>query len=126
MRTTLWLAISAFALHGLLATHVLAQGTARAEIVVPTFSIFSAGTTISVPDRGYGSMAGDRLASDTRTEFGPGFERGFASRRSAADAGVRVWVHDFQEMEQSLAGGRGGTATRPVDGFAARLFDYSV
>jgi hypothetical protein len=125
MRRAFWLVGLASAAQWAIATDVLAQGAAQAEIVVPTFSIFTAGTTISVPDRGYASLAGDRRASDTRTEFGPGFERGFASRRSASDAGVRVWIHDFQEMEQALARGRTGDSSRPVDGFAARMFDYA-
>jgi hypothetical protein len=110
---------------GYFADCAVAQGVAQAELVVPSFSIFSAGTTISVPDRGYGGLGGVGSASDTRSELGPGFERGFASRRSASDAGVRVWIHDFQEMERALAGGRGGNSARPPEGFAARMFDYT-
>lgn len=102
-----------------------AQAVAQSEIVVPTISVFNVATTVSVPDRGGMYLGGHRSASNTRTEFGPGFGRGLASRASAADAGVRVWIHDFQELEESLGKGTEYAASPPPTGFAARVQQYA-
>ena len=104
---------------------VSAQGVARGEIVVPTFNVFSVGTTISVPDRGGMVIGGAGDSSTTSTEFGPGFGRGFASRSSAAGASARVWIHDFQELEASLKKSPEGDQSVPLAGFAAGLRRYA-
>jgi hypothetical protein len=126
MRRAFWVCGAVALAYGLSPDRVMAQGAAQAQIVVPTFSNFSMGTTISVPDRGGMYMGGDHRASDFRTEVGPGFGRGLASRRTAADASTRVWIHDFDEMEQSLARGRLGTVERPAPGFASRMHEYAT
>jgi hypothetical protein len=123
---TFWLVALLALVHALVVGRVAAQGVAQSEIVVPTFGVFSVGTTISVPDRGYTSLGGAHHASDVRNEFGPVFGRGFSSRRVASDAGVRVWIHDFEEMEQALARSRVGESSRPVGGFAGRVYDYTT
>lgn len=103
----------------------VALGQAQGEIVVPTFNLFTISTTVSVPDRGGMLMGGSDSASNTRTEYGPGFGRGLASRSSASDAVARVWIHDFQEMEQSLGKGLARDDTPPPTGFAARMHQYA-
>lgn len=102
----------------------LAQGRAQSEIVVPSFSTFSVGTTISLPDRANSYLGGLDRASDRRTEFGPGFGRGLSSTRNASGAGAHVWIHDFDELEQGLASGRGGAEDLPLTGFAGRVQEY--
>jgi hypothetical protein len=102
-----------------------AQAVAQAEIVVPTISTFTVGTTVSVPDRGGAYLGGVRRASDFRTETFPRLGHGFSSSRSASDATVHVWIHDFQEMEEALAKGT-EYASRPAPtGFAARMLQYA-
>ena len=102
-----------------------AQGQAQSEIVLPTFNLFTVNTTVSVPDRGGMLIGGSGSASTTRTEFGPGFGRGLASRSSGSDAVARVWIHDFQEMEESLAKGLAHDDTPPPTGFAGRIHQYA-
>jgi hypothetical protein len=101
------------------------QAVVQGEIVVPTISVFTVGTTVSVPDRGGTYLGGYRSASTTSTETFPRLGRGFASRMSASDATAHVWIHDFQEMEEQL-GKRTEYATRPTPtGFGASVQQYA-
>ncbi len=102
---------------------VAAQGIAQAEIIVPRINMFTINTSVSVPDRGYTSLGGVRNASTIRNEFAPGFGRGYASRISGSDAGVRVWIHDFQELEEELGKGDGANSFAS-SGFSARIRQY--
>lgn len=103
-----------------------AQGQAQAEIVVPTISTFTVGTTVSVPDRGGTYLGGVRRASDFRTETFPRLGRGFASSRSASDASVHVWIHDFQEMEEALGKGTEFASRPAATGFTGRMQEYAA
>ena len=106
------------------AAQAFAQAVPRAEIVVPQVSIFTASTTVSVPDRGYTSLGGFRGASERSSEFGPGWGRGFSGSRLAIDSGVRVWIHDFNELEPKASSG-GSDSGQPPIGFAARIRQYA-
>lgn len=108
-----------------LARSASAQAVIQGEIVVPTISVFNVATTVSVPDRGGISLGGYRSASTTRTESFPRLGRGLSSRMSASDASARVWIHDFQEMEESLGKGTPYATSPPATGFAARVQQYA-
>jgi hypothetical protein len=98
---------------------------AQGELIVPQFSVFSVGTTVSAPDRGRTSLGGVGRAAEFRNEFRPGLGRGVATNRSASGTDVRVWVMDFGEMEQSLAG-RSAERLPPSGDFAGGVRRYAA
>src|SRR5579871_847068 len=78
-----------------------AQGTVQQPVV----ETFSAGTTVSVPDRGTISLGGVSGAGASQSIFGPlptGTNRGTFARGSSA--AVKVQIHDPEEMERVLFG----------------------
>jgi len=101
---------------------------AQAEIVVPQFNFFGVNTTIVAPDRGGASMGGVNRAADVRNEFGffPR-DRGISSSRTASGSNVRVWITDFNEMEEELAR-RSGQASAAASrrGFSGSLRRYAA
>jgi hypothetical protein len=98
---------------------LLAAAAARAQapatsVQLPTFSMFSVGTTVSVPDRGGAVLGGVNRASSERREFGMPFGKGLpfknqsiGSNRSAANISVSAYIHDFEAMEEALLGQTG-------------------
>ncbi len=109
----------------LLTRGAAAQAVVQSEIVVPTISVFNIATTVSVPDRGGIYLGGLHRASTTSTESFPRLGRGLSSRMSASDASAHVWIHDFQEMEESLGKGTQYAASPAATGFAGRMQRYA-
>jgi hypothetical protein len=107
------------ALGQLVASIARAQDVVQGEIVVPVQSVFTVGTTVSVPDRGYTSVGGFRRSSRTRTEVG-GLNRGLARGAAAGDVVAHAWIHDFEELEPK-PGGDAGAGARPASEFAAAM-----
>jgi len=100
-----------------LACGLLAAGTAVAQqrpattVQLPTFSYFSVGTTVSVPDRGSVYMGGIGRASTGRNEFRtpmlpfrPFKNTAIGQERSASQMHVTAYIHDFEAMEEALLG----------------------
>ena len=116
----LTIACFALALGCLWAAPAWAQPQATA-VQLPTFSFFSVGTTVSVPDRGSTLLGGINRASDGRNEFGapilgklpvvgrPFKNVGIGSERSAQNVRVSAYIHDFDELEQAVLAGAGDT-----------------
>jgi len=80
-----------------------------AAVQLPTFSRFSVGTTVSVPDRGAVRLGGVNRSADGRQTYGapgppmrPWRNSALGSRRSASNMSVNVWVHDFEAMDRYL------------------------
>lgn len=80
-------------------------------VQLPTFSFFSVGTTVSVPDRGSVYMGGVKRAATGRNEFGtpllpfrPFRNTAIGSERSASQMRVTAYIHDFEAMEEALLG----------------------
>jgi len=103
-----WLAVAcwAFAPGG-----ALAQPRPATSVQLPTFSFFSVGTTVSVPDRGSVYMGGVKRASTGRNEFGapllpfrPFRNTAIGQERSASQMHVTAYIHDFEAMEEALLG----------------------
>jgi hypothetical protein len=87
-------------------TLVATANSLAAQVVqLPTFSMFSVDTTVSVPDSGGAHLGGTRRGSHAMSTFG-GIprNRGWGVSRQAAGAGVTVQIHDPQEAEAALAG----------------------
>lgn len=96
---------------GLVETLAVAwAGVASAQqataVQLPTLSYFSAGTTVSVPDRGSVFMGGVRRAASGRNEFGvplsPFRNQAFGTERSVSGLRVSAYIHDFQAMDEYL------------------------
>jgi len=96
----------------LLALGVIASTmTATAQTVqLPTFSYFTATTSVMVPDRGSASVAGMSSALDGSISrglgtLGPTFStRGFSAVRGASSVSVTATIHDFEAMDAALLG----------------------
>ena len=91
-----------------LAGAVIAQQPAT-SVQLPTFSFFSASTTVSVPDGGSALLGGVNRASDGRSEFGvpllpfrPFRNSAIGSERSASSMRVTATIHDFEAMDEFL------------------------
>ena len=69
----------------------------------PVFQQFSAGTTVSVPDRGAAFIGGVGQAGSARRSFGP-FRSGTGSGMFAESSSLhaRVWIHDMAAMDREL------------------------
>jgi len=100
----LWLVL----VSGLCASPAFAQRPGSA-VQLPTFSHFSLGTTVSVPDRGAAYMGGiNRSASGRNTfrspllPFRPFKNSAIGSEQSAGSMHVNAWIHDFETMDQYL------------------------
>ncbi len=70
----------------------------------PVVQQFGVNTAVSVPDRGSMVLGGVSSAVDSRTSFGFGPWRGSAigTARSGSSVEARVWIHDFETMDQLL------------------------
>src|SRR5687768_9106514 len=76
-----------------------------AVVQLPTFSFFSAATTVSVPDRGSAYLGGVGRAQSGRSRFGPPFlpaQGALGSSRSVGGLSVSAYIHDLREMDQAL------------------------
>ena len=97
---------------------LLLAGRAQAQqgnaVQLPSFQIFSVGTTVNVPDRGSAFLGGIMRSSSGRTESGvpglggiPMLGRGFRNvgigrNQSAAGMSVSVYIIDHGEMDRAL------------------------
>jgi len=106
-------------------------------VQLPTFSMFTTSTTVSVPDRGSVYLGGIKRAATGRNEFGtpilgklpylglPFKSVGIGQERSASQMHVSAWIHDFDAMDEYLlaqpAAGRSLSSTwrRPRSAIAA-------
>ncbi len=91
-----------------------AAGSALAQrpgttVQLPTFSSFSVGTTVSVPDRGSVYLGGIKRASTGRNEFRvpllpfrPFRNTGIGRELSASSVHVTATIHDFEAMDEFL------------------------
>jgi len=73
-------------------------------VQLPSFSIFSVNTTVSVPDRGgmyLGGVRGGREGS-TKRGFGPLANRGIGSDRAASGVTVQAAIHDLDELDKAV------------------------
>ena len=108
---------------GLGATSARGQAT---TVQLPTYSFFSTGTTVSVPDRGSVFMGGVKRAASGRNEFGtpllPFRNRAFGTERSSVGTRVSVYIHDFEAMDEYLLSRPTSSAglQRPVAGLQRR------
>ena len=98
---SIWLALAVI---GLWASSALSQQPTTVQL--PTYSFFNANTTVTVPDRGSVYLGGVNRAATGRNEFGapllPFRNRSIGMERSASNAWVSVWVHDFEAMDEYL------------------------
>jgi hypothetical protein len=102
MRTIYLLAAAGVVLsgEGLLAQQQLPATTVQ----LPSFSIFSVNTTVSVPDRGGAYLGGVNRARDGSTTrgFGPLANRGIGGDRLASGASVHATIIDHDEIDRAV------------------------
>jgi hypothetical protein len=105
---------------------VLAAEAAPAQqpgsaVQLPTYSSFSVGTTVVVPDRGSALLGGIGRASSSRSEAGVPLlplrlfrNSAISAERSASGASITVTIHDFAAMDEFLLGQAGAQQPLPV------------
>jgi hypothetical protein len=73
-------------------------------VQLPSYSYFSASSTISVPDRGGVILGGVNRARDSSTTrgFGPLAGRGRASDRGASTVSVHATIIDLAELDEAV------------------------
>ena len=73
-------------------------------VQLPSFSVFSVNTTVSVPDRGGMYLGGVSHARDGSTTrgFGPLANRGVGSDRAASGVSVHATIHDLDELDKAV------------------------
>jgi hypothetical protein len=73
-------------------------------VQLPSFSVFSVNTTVSVPDRGGMYLGGVSRARDESTTrgFGPLANRGIGSDRAASGVTVHATIHDLDELDKAV------------------------
>ncbi len=101
-------------------------------VQLPTFSQFSVGTTVSVPDRGSAFMGGINRSASGRNSFRspllpfrPFKNTAIGSEQSAMGVHVSAWIHDFEAMDEYLLSqpprtAEGGMGRRNVAGIDSR------
>ncbi|MBI5758315.1 MAG: hypothetical protein HZA46_07345 [Planctomycetales bacterium] len=98
----------------------LAQSAeSQVSVQLPRQSVFSVGTTVSVPDRGGVFLGGVSRVASSRSSNGIGPLRSGSSvgfERSFSGASAHVFIHDLDEMDRMLLNApvdRGLAATEP-------------
>lgn len=85
---------------------VAAQAPPATTVQLPTFSLFTVNTTVSVPDGGGVFLGGVNRAASGRIERGvPGVpfrSRGIGSVRSASGMHVTATIIDHKEMDEAI------------------------
>ena len=73
-------------------------------VQLPSFSVFSVNTTVSVPDGGGAYLGGIKRVRDSSTTrgFGPLANRGIGSDRAASGVSVHATIHDLDELDQAV------------------------
>lgn len=79
------------------------DASAQATVQQPVVEQFSAGTVVSVPDRGRMFLGGVGSAGAMRRDYGP-IPWGTASGRftSGSSIDVGVYIHDFESIDAAL------------------------
>ena len=72
----------------------------------PAVGVFSVDTVVSVPDRGAAFLGGVRSAGGSWSSagFGPFRSSAFGGFSSGSSADARVFIHDFEAMDEELLG----------------------
>ena len=103
-------------------------------VQLPTFSMYTTGTTVAVPDRGSVYLGGIKRAATGRNEFGvpllpfrPFRNNAFGQERSASGMYISATIHDFAAMDEYLLSqpvstrwlGQSGAVPRAIAGGAS-------
>jgi hypothetical protein len=91
-------------------------------VQLPSFGMFSAATSVSVPDQGSALLGGLGSASGGQVQAGlPGLRNSaLGSSRGAGNAQLRATVHDFQKADAALLGAGAGMSFARREDPAAR------
>lgn len=114
-----------FSTASLLVLWLAPSAESQVSVQLPRQSVFSVGTTVSVPDRGGVFLGGVSRAASSRSSYGIGPLRSGSSvgfERSHSGASAHVYIHDLDEMDRMLLNtpiDRGVAETeRPLNGLA--------
>ena len=125
-----------FSLLVLLLSAILSNRAAGQIVQLPTFQVFSIGTTVVIPDRGSMYLGGvNRASFGSSTRGVPGFgkipgvgrlftNRGIGSEVSSAGVHASATIMDLEELDKSVlaeaaarrgvGSGYGGASTNPA------------
>jgi len=108
MRKNLLIAVLTLSITVTFGQSVQAQNGNASAVQLPTFSYFTAPTTVSVPDRGGTYMGGVKRSASGRIESGapllPFKNRAIGNESSASSISVHAYIHDFEAMDEAILG----------------------
>lgn len=107
-------------------SHIAAVQAQQVSVQQPVVSTNSAGTTVSVPDRGSALLGGVSSSQSARSMYGPlRSESSFGLSRSASSMSTSVYIHDLRAMDEALLNSvpdspspsaiRGGSRMQPAE-----------
>jgi hypothetical protein len=105
MRLRSWLAVVlAFLVSASGGRALVAQSLPATTVQLPTFSVFSVQTTVSVPDSGDASLGGIQRGFDSSIQRGlsPLRNRAMASSRAASGVSISATIIDHDEIDRAL------------------------
>jgi hypothetical protein len=117
MRLSVLLAATAI---GLPLAATAQQPLPATTVQLPTFSVFTVRTTVSVPDSGLMNMGGVSRAADGRVTrgLGPLASRGIGGERSSKGASVSATIIDHAEIDRAVLAAAAGR--EPADAGKAK------
>src|SRR4051812_7073716 len=131
MRPMSWLATALIIVGG--ASLARAQGQQQPQqpigpalpattVQLPTFSVFTVQTTVSVPDRGGIALGGiDRgVDSTVNRNSGPTRNRGLGSSRTTGGVSVSATIIDREEMNRTILADAAAKRRVPIDSSAPK------
>jgi hypothetical protein len=78
------------------------QPQVATTVQLPTFSVFTVQTTVSVPDGGTMSLGGIGRGADSGVNRGPIRNRALGSARSASGVSISATIIDTEEIDRAL------------------------
>src|SRR5262245_57718859 len=91
------------------------QPQVATTVQLPTVSVFTVQTTVSVPDRGSASLAGNGSGGDMSVNRAPIRNRALASSRAASGVSVSATIHDRDEADRALLAEAAAKRGAPLD-----------
>jgi hypothetical protein len=91
------------------------QPQVATTVQLPTVSVFTVQTTVSVPDRGSASLAGNGSGADMSVNRAPIRNRALGSSRAASGVSVAATIHDREEADRALLAEAAAKRGAPFD-----------
>jgi hypothetical protein len=109
-----------------IAVAIPAESLRAQQIAVqqPIVDVFAGSTTVSVPDRGQAFLGGVGRSASSSSVYGPfRANRNFGRSTTGTGVSVRVWIHDFEELDRQALEAAGPPGPRAAGSHPASRAD---